>query len=660
MGKMDRIDRIRELVEQLNEASDAYYNSGYTLMSDKEFDDLFDKLKVLEEKAEFVLSNSPTRNVGAKVLPQLSKVSHEIPMLSLDKCHTTEELINFAGNDKCYLSVKYDGLSTRLIFENGQLISAATRGNGVEGTDITEHVKYYENIPMTIPYKERFVIDGESIILNQDFQAINNKLPENQQFKNSRNLASGTLNNLDMNIVKERHMKFFAWRVIEGFDDIDSNYSKLCGAYTLGFEVGLITTHCAESKEDVEMTLDWLKHDAERRGVQIDGIVMAKDSAKLSNQMGRTEKFFRHSIAYKFKDETYKTELLDIEWTVGRTGVVTPTAVFKPVEIDGTLVERASLSNISVMEETLGSPFKGEEIFVSKRNMIIPKIESARKVLFPPIEVALGIPLKCPVCGTQTTIQNTDNSEILVCTNPDCAAKKLAQFTHFVSRNCMNIDGLSERTLEVFISKGYIKIFRDIYDLHKYRDELIHLDGFGPKSIDKLLASIEKSRNVKLENFIAALGIDGIGLSAAKTISKYCNGSFDKFRDLFDDSFDWTELEDFGEITARNLDHYYDWHHAELYWTASEMNFIIPEKVEVKENPFTGRSLCITGKLHHFTRNSINDKIASLGAKAASSVSTKTDYLITNEQSGSSKYKKAVELNIPIITEDEFLEMIGE
>ena len=302
----------------------------------------------------------------------------------------------------------------------------------------------------------------------------------------------------------------------------------------------------------------------------------------------------------------------------------------------------------------------GDIIEVYKANMIIPQVHkniSAEGRIYTDYIV---IPATCPVCGGITEIKNTDNSKILVCTNSDCTAKKLAQFTHFVSRNCMNIDGLSEKTLEVFISKGYFKIYKDIYDLHNYRDELIHLNGFGPKSIDKLLASIEKSKNVKLENFIAALGIDGVGLSAAKTISKYCNGDFNKFVDLFENNFNWTKLEDFGEITANNLDHYYNWHHAELYWTASVMNFIVPEKVEIKESPFTGKNICVTGKLHSFTRNSINEKIASLGAKAVGSVSSKTDYLITNEQSGSSKYKKAVELNIPIITEDEFLEMLGE
>lgn len=655
---MDKISRIKELVEQLNKASDAYYNTGNTIMEDREFDLLLDELKKLEKQTGFILSNSPTCNVGAKVLSQLNKVSHEIPMLSLDKCHTTEGLINFAGSDNCYLSLKYDGLSTRLVFENGQLINAATRGNGIEGTDITEHVRYYENIPTTIPYKERLVIDGESVILDNDFLAINDKLPEDVRFKNSRNLASGTLNNLDMKIVKERHMRFFAWRVIEGFGYVPSNFFKLKEVQTLGFEVGPMLTYCEKDSDDLEAMIEHLRNDAKRGGIQIDGLVMAKDSIELSNRMGRTEKFFRHSVAYKFKDEVYKTELLDIEWTVGRTGMITPTAVFEPVEIDGTTVEKASVHNISVLTQL--DLHTGDIIEVYKANMIIPQISRNLSAENRIRTDYIIIPPTCPVCGGITEIKNTDNSMVLVCTNLDCAAKKLAQFTHFVSRNCMNIDGLSERTLETFISQGYLKDFIDIYTLCAYRNQLICLDGFGQKSIDKLLASIEKSREVKLENFITALGIDGVGLSAAKAISKYCDGYWDKFLDLFENNFDWTKLEDFGQITANNLNRYYDLHQNEMYWLGNEMNFIIPEKVDIKENLFTGKSLCVTGKLNHFTRTSINEKIASLGAKAASSVSAKTDYLITNEQSGSSKYKKAVELNIPIITEDEFLTMIGE
>ena len=657
---MNKIHTIQDLVDKLNKASEFYYNTGDTIMNDQEFDSLLDKLAKLEEDTGFVLSSSPTHNVGAKVLSQLNKVSHDIPMLSLDKCHTTEEIMDFVGNDDCFISWKYDGLSTRLIYENGQLVSAATRGNGVEGTDITEHVKHYDNIPMVISHKERFVIDGESIILDQDFQDINSKLPENEQFKNSRNLASGTLNNLDMNVVKERHMKFFAWRVIEGFNDIDNHYTKLQGAYAFGFEVGLMTPCCVEDRDNgnINMSIDLLRHAAIDKGIQIDGLVIAKCSAELSNQMGRTEKFFRHSIAYKFKDETYETELLNIEWTVGRTGTITPTAVFKPVIIDGTTVERASVHNVSVLTQL--DLHIGDKLEIIKSNQIIPQVHRNISAESRIDTDYIVIPATCPVCGGIAEIKETDNSKILVCTNPDCAAKKLAQFTHFVSRNCMNIEGLSERTLETFISLGYLKTFRDIYYLHIYRNKLIHLDGFGPKSIDKLLASIERSREVKLENFIAALGIPNIGLSAAKTISKAFNNDHFEFVWALNNNYDFTQLDDFGDITNQSLHDWWESKDPMIELLPLEMNFIIPKIVEVKENPFTGKNICVTGKLHSFTRNSINEKIVSLGAKAVGSVSSKTDYLITNEQNGSSKYKKAVELNTPIITEDEFLNMLGE
>ena len=650
---MNKIDRIKELVELLNKASDAYYNTGDTIMEDKEFDDLLDELKELEEQTEFILSNSPTHTVGAKVLSKLNKVSHDIPMLSLDKCHTTEELIDFVGNDKCYLTVKYDGLSTRLIFENGQLISAATRGNGVEGTDITEHVKYYENIPMTIPYKERFVIDGESIILNHDFQTINSKLPEAQQFKNSRNLASGTLNNLDMNIVKKRHMKFFAWRVIEGFDDIDSNYSKLCGAYTLGFEVGLITPHCAEHNDQIQIAIDWLKHNAERRGIQIDGIVMAKDSAKLSNQMGRTEKFFRHSIAYKFKDETYETELLGIEWTVGRTGTITPTAVFKPVEIDGTIVERASVHNVSVLTQL--DLHVSDIIEVCKSNQIIPQIKrniSAEQRIDTDYIV---VPATCPVCNGATKIIETDNSKILVCTNPDCAAKKLAQFVHFVSRNCMNIVGMSEATLERFISLGFLHEYTDIYRLKEHYGQLVLLDGFGTKSVDKLLNSIEESRHVKLENFINALGIPNIGLAAAKTISKFCEGDVIKFLILWGEDFNWETLDDFGEVMAKSINQYLRYNYYRIVFLIQELKFELPE--ENNDNSLDGLKFCITGSFSQ-SRDELKKKLESKGAKFVSSVSKNLDVLFVGNKAGS-KLTKAQNLGVKVADEAELMNMIG-
>lgn len=656
---MNKIDRIKELVELLNKASDVYYNTGSTIMEDNEFDALMDELKSLEQKTEFIMSNSPTQNVGAEVVTKLSKVKHERPMLSLDKCHSVQELIDFAGDDDCYLSVKCDGLTTRLIYENGELVGAETRGNGEIGQDILFHVKEYINIPMRIPTTNRYIIDGESVIFYSDFKVINNELPENEQFANPRNLASGTLSSLDANITKKRNMRFIAWRVIEG-DDNDGHFWRLKNAESLGFDAAPMLTYASKSSDpdNLEDMLHGLRKQANDMGLPMDGIVMAKNSHIKAESMGRTNKFFRHSIAYKFSDEVYETKLLDIEWTVGRSGTITPTAVFKPVEIDGTIVERASVHNVSVLTQL--DLHAGDAIEVYKSNQIIPQIKRNISAENRTNTDYIIIPSKCPVCGGDATIKETDNSKILVCTNPDCAAKKLASFTHFVSRNCMDIKNLSEATLERFLSLGFLHEYTDIYRLREHYGQLVLLDGFGTKSVDKLLNSIEESRHVKLENFINALGIPNIGLSAAKTISKFCEGDVQKFLNLWSEGFTWEALDDFGEVMAKSIDQYLTHNYHQIVSLIQELEFEAMEKVEVKDSIFAGKNICVTGKLNHFTRNSINEKIASLGAKAVSSVSSKTDYLITNEASGSSKYKKAVELNIPIITEDKFLEKIGE
>jgi DNA ligase (NAD+) len=358
-------------------------------------------------------------------------------------------------------------------------------------------------------------------------------------------------------------------------------------------------------------------------------------------------------MALKWADTTYETTLFDVEWNTTRTGIISPVAIFDEVDLDGALTTRATLHNLSIIKQLeLGI---GDTITVYRSNMVIPKIDDNLTR-----SNTLAIPKKCPCCGADTIIKDTDNSQVLMCPNPDCSAKKIAQFTHFVSRKCMNIDGLSEKTLETLVSHRFIHDFKGIYNLSDHRQQLIRLDGYGKKSIEKLLKSIEDSRNVKLENFIAALGIPNIGLTASKTISKYCSGSYDKFYRLFEQGFDWTSLDDFGPTMAQNLDSYLDEWWREVDELAKEMNFVLSEEYSVTENPFNGKTICVTGKLNHFTRDSINEKIISLGAKTAGSVSKKTDYLITNESSGSSKYKKAVELNVSIITEDEFLKMCSE
>ena len=653
---MEKINRIKELVELLNKASEAYYNSGNTIMSDEEFDIKLEELKALESEIGLILSNSPTHNVGAKILSKQDKVIHEVPMLSLDKLHTVEELSNWAGNDDCYLSLKLDGLSTRLVFENGVLVEASTRGDGETGSDILEHIKCYDNVPTTIAYKGKLVIDGESLILYDDFNRINSELPEDKQFANARNLASGTLTNLDTNITKARHMKFIAWRVIEGFEIInDSNFFKLKEAEKVGFEIVPIWTYTNKAdKENLSDMLHNLRKQANDKGIPIDGVVMAKDSVRLSKKMGRTSKFFRHSISYKFEDDIYKTRLVDIEWTMGKTGCLTPTAIFQPIIIDGTTVERASLTNISIIKK-LGLT-NNCTVFVKKANCIIPQITKALQDGDSPII----LPKLCPACGVATDIVKENESEVLLCQNPYCNGKILGKFKFFVSKPAINIDGLSEKTLDILIDMGWLCSFKDIYTLYKSRDWWIALPGFGEKSVDNILEAIEKSRDTTLDRFICALSIDGVGKSAAKTLSDAFDGDFWQFIEGFRNGYDWTILDDIGDKTAQNINEYLAENEEEMCELAQEFNFILPKKVEVKENPFSGKTLCVTGKLFNFTRDSINAKISELGAKAASSVSSKTDYLITNEQSGSSKYKKAVELNIPIITEEEFLNMIGE
>lgn len=653
---MSEMNKIKNLVNILNTASDAYYNSGDTIMSDIEFDALLSELKILEEQTGLTLSNSPTHNVGATILSEQHKVEHKIPMLSLDKCHNIDNLVKFAGNDDCYLSLKLDGLSTRLIYSNGQLVKAATRGDGIIGSDITEHIKQYDNIPININYKDNLIIDGESLILYSDFNEINDLLPENEQFKNARNLASGTLSLLDMNIVKKRHMKFMAWRVIDGLNDIeDSHLLKLKAANKLGFDIVDIFQYSNKSnnKEQLLDILHCLRKSANNKNIPIDGIVMAKDSIQISEQMGRTSKFFKHSIAYKFEDEEYMTKLTDVDFTIGKTGCLTPTAIFTPIVIDGTTVERASLANLSIIKK-LGLT-RNCTVFIRKANCIIPQITRSLQ----DGDSEIHIPEVCPICNKKTIIVKENTSEVLMCDNAECLGKLLGKLKFFVSKPAVNIDGLSESTLEFLLQKQWVKSFVDIYHLSNYKSEWEKCNGFGKKSVEKILNAIEASRNIDLAHFICSLSIPNIGLSAAKTISKACYGSFDVFIQAYRDDFDWTTLDDFGAVMCYSLENYIEHNFEQINILAKEMHFIEQECKEVAETKFTGKSICVTGKLEHFTRDSINEKIISIGAKVASSVSKKTDYLITNEQSGSSKYKKAIELNIPIITEEEFLKMLG-
>lgn len=652
----NKIVRIKELVELLNNASDTYYNTGNTIMDDKAFDRLLDELKSLEEETGVIMSVSPTQNVGYEVKSKLDKIKHSHPMLSLDKTKSIEDLKKFSNNKDFILSLKMDGLTVLLTYDNGKLIQAETRGNGETGEIITHNARVFENIPLNIDYKDRLEVEGEAVITYDDFRKINSLIENpDDKYKNPRNLVSGSVRQLDSSIAAQRHIKFIAWKVPTDIG-INSFRDRLEFVKKLGFDI--VPSVTTNDIEHFDFLIENLKNIASEKMFPIDGLVMTYNDIQYGESLGNTGKFPRHSIAYKFYDEVYETELLDIEWTVGRTGIITPTAVFAPIEIDGTIIERASVHNISVLTQL--DLHVGDIVEVYKANQIIPQIErniSAEQRIDTDYIV---IPGTCPVCNGATKIVETDNSKNLICTNPDCAAKKLAQFVHFVNRNCMNIVGMSEATIERLISLGFLHEYADIYHLKEHRGQLVLLDGFGTKSVDKLLNSIEKSRHVKLENFINALGIPNIGLAAAKTISKFCEGDVQKFLNLWGEGFNWETLDDFGEVMAKSIDQYLAHNYYQTVSLIQKLEFEAIEKVEVKDSMFTGKSICVTGKLNHFTRNSINEKIVSLGAKAVSSVSSKTDYLITNEASGSSKYKKAVELNIPIITEDKFLEMIGE
>ena len=638
---MGKIDRIKELTELLNKASDSYYNTGDTIMEDREYDSLLEELRSLEQETGFVMMASPTHKVGYEVKSELQKVAHNHPMLSLAKTKDWNEFIRYFGNKDVIGMLKMDGLTCSLRYVNGELVSAETRGNGEIGEDIFHNIKTVKTVPHKIPYKDELIVDGEIICTYEDFE------PFSTEYKNPRNFASGSIRLLDSNECAKRPLTFVAWNVIKGFDNENSFLRKLVLIDELGFTVVPWTS-----------SFDWdakefLVNKAKKLGYPIDGLVGRFDDIKYGECLGATSHHSNAAYAFKFGDETYETVLRDVEWNTTRTGIIAPVAIFDEVDLDGALTTRATLHNLSIIEQLeLGI---GDTITVYRSNMVIPKIDDNLTR-----SNTLKIPTVCPCCGHPTEVKYTDNSKVLMCTNPDCPAKKLARFTHFVSRKCMNIDGLSERTLELLISNNLIKNFRDIYHLNEHVGKLCTLDGMGKKSVENLLNSIEKSRDVKLENFITALGIPNIGLFAAKAISKKFNGShYDFILALSNDNYDFSQIDDFGEITNKSL---HDWWHSKdpmVELLPMEVNFIV-EDTGSNAN-LDGKSFCITGSLTHYAnRDALVKAIDDNGGKYVSSVSKKTDYLINNDKTSTSgKNKKAMDLNIPIISEEDFINMIG-
>lgn len=660
---MDKVYEIKELIQTLISASEAYYNSGNTIMSDKEYDELFDKLKNMEQETGIVMSNSPTQNVGAKVLTELNEVTHKYPMLSLDKCHSTEEIIKFAKGRDILAMIKLDGLTIRIKYENGNLISAETRGDGEAGSDVTEHVKQFLNVPLNIKHFGTYMIDGEAVITDNDFKVVN----ANNEFANSRNLASGTLSVLDTSLVSKRKLRFIAWDIIEG-EDSNSFVERLQGAENLGFDIVpycFVADYYTPSELDDEKVMFFInkiKGFAGNLSLPMDGVVWKFNDVAYGKSLGATRHHFRNGIAYKFKDEAVESTLKDIEWTMGKTGVLTPTAVFEPVEIEGTMVERASLHNLSIMYGLWGRTWhSGLTVSVVKANQIIPQIIAVDYPKESSCAKRLDYPKICPFCKSETSVEINNSTKVLVCKNPSCNGKLLGMLKHFVSKNAMNIDGLSESTLEKFIDENLVSDFIDIYTLKGSYNDIVKMDGFGERSAEKLIQAIENSRNTTLERFINALSIPMIGKTASRTISKFFNSDFIDFYNngLSNPDFDWTQLEDFGQAMDESIRAYASKDTLEMVWELSTcLDFQIVNKSE--NNNLDGKTFVITGKLNSFgNRDTAKDAIESHGGKVAGSVSKNTDYLVNNDiLSTSGKNKKAKQLNVPIITEEELILML--
>lgn len=677
---MDEIERMKELIHDLNRASDSYYGSGTTLMSDAEFDSKLLELKQLEEEANTVFPNSPVNRVGGAVLKSLIKVKHETPMLSLDKCHSVEEIKKIAAGHDIVASIKLDGISCRLIYQDGELIGAESRGNGTEGNDILQHVKQFMNVPLRINKKGKYVIDGEALIKLDDFEEIN----KNGEYKNSRNLTAGTLSSLDTSVVKDRKLSWYAWEVVEEVDPIlaisnndyeahDSFYFRLLEAGKLGFSIVPCEVLGLKyyQNEELQCKIDNFISLAAEKHLPQDGVVFKFEDVEYGKSLGSTEHHNRNGIAFKVKNDSVETTLKDIEFTMGKTGILTPTAVFEPVETEGSTVERASLHNISVMRELMPRPFRGQRIGVFKANLIIPQLRWAEEFISDGFEKDMEksfihIPDKCPICGEPTKIIKENDSEVLWCTNPECKGKLLGKLTHAVSRNALNIDGLSEATIQKFISLGWLKSIQDIYYLTKYEKQMKTLDGFGSKSVSKLFNSIEKSRNTTFDRFIYALSIPLVGKTASKVIAEAEDYQFESFvRDMTHPGAKFfSHIPGIGDSIINSLDEYFNRECSNVWELGKEFTFETPKKVSLKTSSgkdLTGQTFVVTGSLKHFeNRDALKEKIESLGGKVSGSISKKVTALINNDvNSTSSKNTKAKSLGVKIMSEDEFLEYIS-
>ena len=648
----NKIERISELVKKLNEASRVYYQGEDEIMSNYEYDALYEELAALEQETGVVLASSPTVNVGYEVLSELPKERHEKPMLSLDKTKDVQALKEWVGAHETILSWKLDGLTIVLTYENGKLTKAVTRGNGEVGEVITNNAKVFKNLPVSIGYQGELVLRGEAVITYSDFEKINAQIEDDEaKYKNPRNLCSGSVRQLNNEVTAKRNVNFFAFSLVkaEGVDFENSHEKQMLWLKSQGFD---IVEYEVVTAETLEESVQRFAEKVETNDFPSDGLVLSYDDIVYGESLGRTAKFPRNAIAFKWADEIRETVLKEIEWSPSRTGLINPVAIFEPVELEGTTVSRASVHNISVMEGLeLGI---GDTIAVYKANMIIPQIAENKTR-----SGMAELPKHCPTCGGATQVRQIADAKALYCTNPECQAKKIKAFTLFVSRDAMNMEGLSEATLEKFIAKGFVHEFADLFQLERFAGEIQLMEGFGEKSCKNILASAEKARNTTLPRLIYALGIQNIGVANAKMLAKQYHYDLSELRNASADEL--SAIEGIGGVIAASIEEYFrDEKNQQMLKNLLEQISI--EKPEENNNVqiFAGMNFVITGTVNHFAnRNEVKAVIEERGGKVTGSVTSKTNYLINNDTtSNSSKNKKAKEMNIPIISEEDFLEML--
>lgn len=649
--KENKMERMKELVEKLAEAAYVYEQEDREIMTNREYDGLYDELKQLEEETGTILAGSVTQKVGYEIASHLPKVTHSKRMLSLDKTKEVSKLQSFLSQEEGLLSWKLDGLTIVCTYEDGKLASAVTRGNGTVGEEITNNARTFKNLPLTIDEKERLVLRGEAIITYNDFAKINEGISEaDGKYKNPRNLCSGSVRQLNPQITAKRNVRFYAFTLVEGGPDFETKEEQLNWLSRKGFQT---VEYKKVTAANIEEVVEYFAKNIDKQEFASDGLVLTYNNRRYSASLGETAKFPKDSIAFKWKDELVETRLLDIEWNTSRTGLINPVAIFEPVEIEGTTVERASVHNLSILEELkLGI---GDQITVYKANMIIPQIaENLTK------SNHIKIPEFCPVCGAHTEIKKDKETKTLICSNSNCKAQRLRAFVHFTTRDAMNIEGLSEATIEKFLEKDYLEDFTSLYHLAQYEAEIIEMEGLGKKSFTKLMNSIEKSREVAIANFIYALGIAQVGLGTAKLICKHFNYDLDAMMEASKEEL--TTVDGIGPVIAEEFAKYFslEANKSMVNHLKKELNFKVETNVIVADSKIANKTFVVTGEVVHFkNRKELQAKIESLGGKVTGSVSKNTDYLINNDsESNSSKNKKAKELGIPILTEEAFLSLI--